>query len=393
MQALKSIAPTALWRSTPFEVPSTTSAAKKRARWLRGFAAAVTAKGVAVTPKDLWDDWTGGLAWPKLSTATGIPGLGEIGARRPGSLGKARFPLVIRRLEVRTKVRGDLAVTRVEQEFFNPVSEKLEGIYKLRLPQGALLQSFGIDRNGKIAYGYIKEKEQATTQYRSQVYRGSTDDPALLTWEAPGLYKAQIYPIPPGSTRKVVVVYTEWLNRDGRRRIWRYPLSAGGRRRVRIGELDIIADITHAEAKKVDASLGARIHKGVVSLNRSDYTPRADLVLTIHGKKLPDRRGLAYRVPSGKAKEGDFFMARLYPSRAKASKNRAPLDLIIIADVSAGTDPTRLHLARTMAEALMRHLTPKDRVTVLGGGPRAPGDRLRLPKAPTRGRKKTGKLF
>ncbi len=336
-----------------------------RGEAVEGLEAKITAAEINISPKDLWDDWTGGLAWPSAGTSTEIPGLGEIGARRPGSLGQARFPLVIRRMEVRTLVRGDLAVTRVVQEFFNPVSEALEGLYKLSLPQGALLQSFGIDRNGEIVHGYIKEKEQATAQYRSQVYEGSRDDPALLTWEAPGRYTAHIYPIPAGSTRKVEVVYTEWLHRKGSRRYWRYPLSPGTGRSVRIGELDIIADFSGADADNLQSSLGARIHKGVLSLNRSDYMPRADLVCTLHGNKPGPRTVTGYRVAG--EKEGDFFLARIYPEEIRARKEPERIDLIIVVDMSAGTDPTRLHLAGTMAEALMRHLTPEDRVAVLGG--------------------------
>jgi Ca-activated chloride channel family protein len=332
-----------------------------------GYRALIKNGNARVEPQNLWDDWTGGMAWPEPAHSGPPPGVGEIGARRPGSSGKARFPLVIRRLEVKTVVRHDLVITRVVQEFFNPVSEKLEGIYRIRLPRGALLQSFGIDREGKMIYGYIKEREKAKAQYSAQVYQGSEDDPALLTWEAPGVYKAHIYPIPPGSTRRVAVVYTEWLKRKGKRRFWRYPLSGGGRRRTRIGELDIHVNLAEAKTKQVDASLEAKVQKGLVTLQRSDYVPRADLVLTLHDRRAAGKTVKSYRVRGADPKEGDFFMARLFPLPLPPSTKRKPLDMVIVADVSAGTDPTRLHLARTMTEALLRHLTPHDRIAVVGG--------------------------
>jgi Ca-activated chloride channel family protein len=343
-------------------------AGKRQGEVRAGYEATIGGGETEIEAKGLWDDWTGGLAWPKPAMSGPVPGVGEIGARRPGSSGKARFPLVIRSLKVRSVVRDDLVITKVDQEFFNPVSEKLEGIYRIRLPKGALLQSFGIDRDGKMVYGYIKERQKARAQYSAQVYQGSTDDPALLAWEAPGLYKAQIYPIPPGSTRKVSIVYTEWLRRDGERRTWRYPLSGGGRNRSRIGELDVAVNVVDAGTKEIDASLGAKVEKGEVTLTRSDHVPRADLVLTLRGRREADSRTTGYRVTGKDPKEGDFFLTRVFPLPvAKNSSIRRPIDVVIVADVSAGTDPTRLHLARTVADALLRHLNPKDRVAVVGG--------------------------
>ena len=137
-------------------------------------------------PIALWDDWTGGLGWPDPRVGHGAPGLGEVGARKPGDLGQARFPLSLNRLEVQVRVEDDLAITTVEETFFNPADATLEGIFRVRLPEDAILSRFAIDRRGRYVDGYVKERETARRDYESKVYEGSTHDPALLEWEAPG---------------------------------------------------------------------------------------------------------------------------------------------------------------------------------------------------------------
>ncbi|HUS66935.1 MAG TPA: VIT domain-containing protein [Kofleriaceae bacterium] len=339
-----------------------------------GEDAELTQAGATVTPSLLWDDWTGGLAWPDSGAGAGRRGFGEIGARRPGSLGEARFPLAITRLEVRAQIEDDAARVRVVQSFFNPASTTLEGLYRVRIPEGAILQRFAIDRDGRWADGYVKERETARAQYQAQVYEGSTRDPALLEWDAPGSYRARIYPIPAGATRRILIEYSEWITPHGNdgERTWRYPMSGGADAPV-IEELDVEVDATAGGARTMRAGLNARIVDGgkKVTLERTDFRPAADLVVDLVGgdRKAGEARG--YRSPHRLLRklitgEDDYYLVRAMPLPAEPATERAPVDWVILTDVSAATDATHLQLARTTVEALLRHLDDKDRVAVLG---------------------------
>lgn len=76
----------------------------------------------------------------------------------PDEIGVARWALTIRRVDVRVRIQGDLAITDVEQEFFNPASETVEGLYRVRVPEGAVLQRFAVDREGTMVEGYVREQ-------------------------------------------------------------------------------------------------------------------------------------------------------------------------------------------------------------------------------------------
>jgi len=158
----------------------------------RGVASAgeeltLSGTSAARTAATLWHDWTGGLARPGPADASGPEGVGMLEARVPDETGMARWPLVIRRLDVRVRIESDLAITEVDQLFFNPASETVEGLYRIRVPEEAVLQRFAVDRDDRLVDGYVRERAQAQQAYDQQVYRGSTEDPALLEWDAPGL--------------------------------------------------------------------------------------------------------------------------------------------------------------------------------------------------------------
>src|SRR5687767_1917339 len=186
---------------------------------------------VEVSRAVVWEDWTGGLATTDRVAEPAPYGVGTVGARKPGEQGTARFPLLIQKLDVNVSVVNDLAITEVDQRFFNPSSESVEGLYSFRAPAGATLHRFGVNRGGELVWGRVKEKAAAAAQYQSNVYEGSTEDPALLEWDAPGVYRARLYPIGPGESRLVVVRYAEWLDRTGsagQRRLYVYPMAADG---------------------------------------------------------------------------------------------------------------------------------------------------------------------
>jgi hypothetical protein len=345
----------------------------------------VLAEGAApsLRPETLFADWTGGLFTTGPSEAF-APGMGVLEARVPDEIGQARWPLSIRRLDVSVSIVGELAVTEVEEEFFNPASETVEGLYRVRVPEGAVLQRFAVDRNGQMVDGFVREEAQARAAYEAQVYRGSTDDPALLAWDAPGSYRARIYPIAPGEVRRVAIRYAEWLRpaAEGQPRLYRFPMGEGGRA-PHVQELSFVADVSRAEATHVRAGMGATVsptatNPGRVELRRSDFRPRADLVVELTPRETaqhayraghqPPRRAPGSRVIIGEADERDYFYLPLrLPDTLYQGETEAPrgLDLVVVADVSAGTDRARLELGRSVVEAITRRLGPEDRVSIV----------------------------
>ncbi|HXK17983.1 MAG TPA: VIT domain-containing protein, partial [Polyangiaceae bacterium] len=346
----------------------------------------IDSAGKPVThPVSVWQDWTGGLATTDRAAEPAPFGVGTVGARKPGDQGKPRFPLSIQRLDVRVKIDHDFASTEVDEVFANPSADTVEGIYFFRTPERATLHRFGVDRNGELVWGRVKEKQAAAAQYQANVYEGSTEDPALLEWTAPGVFKARLYPIKPRETRRVVTRYAEWLPRQGlkgERRLYVYPMAAEGTEGTlpRIEELNITLDVQNADAKEVRVGMSGKQIGSQVVVKAYDFVPRADLAVELFDSGPSGVT--AYR--SEHAIDEDTTAAGELDKAKRLAKGEAPylvvpvrpthvdeppggLDLAVVVDSSAATDSAALAIARATTSALLAHLGPNDRAAVWAG--------------------------
>ncbi len=328
----------------------------------------------AVAPLKWWNSTTGGLENRPSDGIDLVPGQGVLGARMPGDRGKAHIPLLVTATEVSVRIVDDYVVTEIIQEFMNPSSERLEGVYRFGAPENALVTGFAVDRDGKLVFGRIKGKEMAKAQYESHVYEGSTEDPALLEWEDEGRYRAFIYPIEGGQKRKIYVRYTTWLERQGEkreRRLYRLPLMGANGLSPEIGEFMLSVNLRDAGADRFRANLGVFVEGETLRLRASDFQSSADFFLELFDGGIPrDRTPGWYERPAGennpKVQRGDHAMIRLRPFTPAEERSRK-LDLAILVDTSADTSPAQFQMARLLVENLVASLQPGDRVTILSG--------------------------
>jgi hypothetical protein len=333
-----------------------------------GERGALRGEQASVSPRRLFDDWTGGLADSSsrgVSTA-GATELGAVSARRPDDVGRPRWPLVLQRVEARVAVVGDLAVTELEQTFFNPSADTVEGLYTLTVPRGAVLQRFAVERRGTMVDATVQERASAAAQYQAQVYAGSPYDPALLEWDAPGRYHARLFPVVAGSARRILVTYTEWLTptQDGRRS-YRLPLSGIG---TSVGELRAEVDLSRTSVREARATAGTVVDGTSLTYRRSDVTPTADFVLDLLGGAPAE--GSVLRSP-GDAEGNDrgayVRIALQAPDRGARSAHDDGVDVVVVADHSAATGSEAAALQLAFVDALTSSLTPRDRVLVVAG--------------------------
>ncbi len=343
-------------------------------------------KEVKKTSVVSFQDWTGGLATADPSAAPAPFGIGTVGARKPGEKGKPRASLVIERLDVNVTIDHDLAFTEVDQTFVNPSSETVEGVFRFRTPLDATLSQFGVDREGRLVWGRVKESRSAQQVYESHVYEGSTEDPALLAWESPGVYSARLYPIFKGAQRRVVTRYAQWLDRQGERgerRLYVYPMAAEGAKNSlpRIEEMTVKIDVSRAGARTIRTGMGGVRRGDEIIVQAFDFVPRADLAVELFDEGGTELAGFRapHALPDAEIPEGrDQEFARevekaesdyvAIPLRVPESKQEKDgIDLAIVIDTSAATEPSALSIGRSLVEALLSHLGPKDRAVLFAG--------------------------
>ncbi|MSP58794.1 MAG: AgmX/PglI C-terminal domain-containing protein [Myxococcales bacterium] len=342
-----------------------TYAAATSNRLEAGMSVRISPDGRAVEePETQWDDWTGGLAEPGPPRALEPAGVGMLSARRSDEIGSARTPLLVRRHDVRARIDRDFAITDVVQVFFNPRSEIVEGVYSVRLPKGAILGRFDVIA-GEHGQSPVEDWLGMAPQIVGRVRPGEQAGAIALEWAGPDRYRARLDAVAAGKTVTVRVSYVEWLVRHGKRRAWVYPMgsaSAGadGGQAPLLGEFSLDVDASRAEAGALEAGMGARVEGTRVVLRRSDFRPRADFALELLDRAEADAKGKAriYRSPGAESYV-------LVNAETPVGKPPATLDLVLVADTSAGTDPTRLDLEKAVVDGILRQLTPGDRVALL----------------------------
>jgi Ca-activated chloride channel family protein len=307
-----------------------------------------------------WEDWTGGMADQRL--AGGAAGAGRIYGVDFGAPKSAARPLEITRQAVRVTVRSGIAETEVDQTFFNPGEREVEGWYWLTVPEGALVTGFAVENRGTLVEGELIERKQAARQYGDAAQAGY--EPALLEWIDGRSYRARIYPVLAGGTRRVVMRYFQMLPlADGRLR-YHFPMRADPP--VRIGEFSLTVDLG-MPGRSMDLSTleDARIEDGgeKVTMRRSGFTPQADFLLEARLRDLPPPVRVA-RFSAG-AESADFVMLRYVPDVEFAAAPKQPGSVVVVVDTSAGSDDSTRQLEVAAAEAILRSLADDDRFALM----------------------------
>ena len=125
----------------------------------------------------------------------------------PSQIPLSKIELRSTRAEV--DIRSGIATVKVEQVFYNPSSQRLEGEYVFMLPGEAQVFDFYLYIDGKKVKGELLQGNQAAEIYRNIVR--TMRDPALLEYAGYGVFKVRIFPIEPRSERKIEFSYSQVL--------------------------------------------------------------------------------------------------------------------------------------------------------------------------------------
>ena len=133
--------------------------------------------------------------------------------------------LPVKSIQIDTKIKGQVATTRIEQVFRNNSRATLEGTYFFPIPENASIEQFAIWENGKKLVGEVRSREEARRIYNSIVRKKR--DPGLLEYAGKDLFQASIFPIPGNSDKKIELTYSQVLKAESGTVAYRYPLGTG----------------------------------------------------------------------------------------------------------------------------------------------------------------------
>ena len=118
----------------------------------------------------------------------------------------------ISHVEVNADIVDQVAEVQMAQTFRNVSQRTLETQFLFPLPDEVAIHGLTLIVDGKELKGELKPKDQARSEYEAIVRKQK--DPALLEYAGHGLYRTNVFPIPPGQERRVEIRYTQVLKND-----------------------------------------------------------------------------------------------------------------------------------------------------------------------------------
>ncbi|MDD2912882.1 MAG: VWA domain-containing protein, partial [Candidatus Bipolaricaulis anaerobius] len=229
-----------------------------------------------------------------------------------------------------------------------------------------VIQNFSLWVHGEPAVGDVLPADEAREIYLS--YLRQARDPALLEYIGQGAFRARIFPIEPGETRRVALEYVELLPPEGGLFRYRYPLSP---ERFSAKPLEEVKVEVVVKASRPVGSVYSPTHPVIVGRE----APTSARALYQEEDVLPDRDFILYYSLAGDGvgldflaykpdDEDGFFLVLVTPP---AVRDLAPLpkDLVLVIDRSGSMDGEKMVQARDAAAFILERLAPEDRFGVV----------------------------
>jgi Ca-activated chloride channel family protein len=259
---------------------------------------------------------------------------------------------------VRATIEGRVARIEVEEQFRNDGQDIAEGTYHYPLAGEAVFQSLSLWMGETEMRGELMDAAKARGIYEEIVRRRR--DPALVTLVGHQLLRAQVFPIQPGETRKVVLRFTQVLDKQGDALRWRYALGPEERGAVR-------PDI------RVTLRDAARFGRPFSPTHTVQVSGRDDSSIAIADASLGDvelflplrstAAGLSVVTHSPGGEDGYFLLYVTPPEQAESL--RMGRDLTMVVDVSGSMSGDKIVQAKAAMLAMLGTLSPRDRFRLI----------------------------
>ncbi|MBI5386920.1 MAG: VWA domain-containing protein [Verrucomicrobia bacterium] len=275
-------------------------------------------------------------------------------------------PLEVSFAKVNARIRDQVAVTTVEQEFYNPNPRQLEGTFLFPVPQGAHLDKFTMEINGRPAEAELLTADKARSLYEDIVRK--LKDPALLEYSGRDLFKVRVFPIEPNSRKRLTLSYTQLLKSDAGLVAFRFPLNTEKFSAKPLWNLAVKLDL---ETQRPLKSVYSPTHKvevrrhgergATVGFEAADVKPDLDFEL-FFSQETADV-GLSLLTHKLGSDDG-YFLLLASPGDVKTGKT-VPKDVAFVLDTSGSMAGAKLEQAKKALLFCVENLNDADRFEIL----------------------------
>ncbi len=265
---------------------------------------------------------------------------------------------------VSATINDQLATTGIDLQFTNTGDGLAEGTFVFPLPDNAAVDRLTMFINGEAFDAKILTATEAREIYNEIVrqYR----DPALLEYVGTQAIQANVFPIPPGESRRIQIDYSQLLPVENGLVEYVYPLTTA---RV-VEQLSLSIEVTGTTPI---AAVYSPSHQIAVS-RQSETSFRAgfEMVNAIAAQDFTLYYGVAsdtvnvnlltYKESAG---ADGYFLLLVQPPLTINEEDIQPKDVILVIDQSGSMQGQKWTQAQAAAAYVLENLNPQDRFNVV----------------------------
>jgi Ca-activated chloride channel homolog len=241
----------------------------------------------------------------------------SIQSKAPPRQPYAFAPLEITYHHVNVKIDGQIATTTVDQEFYNPNPQRLEGTYLFPVPKGAQIDKFSMEIGGRQVEAELLAADKARSIYEDIVRK--LRDPALLEYAGRDVFKVRVFPIEPNSPKRIKLSYSQVLQADSGLISYVYPLNTEKFSAKPIKSVSVKVELDSPKPLKTIYSPSHAVEikrdgprRATASYEAGDVRPDTDFALYFRAGK---RRGWRELIDVQNRRRGRLFSAARLPGR------------------------------------------------------------------------------
>ena len=309
----------------------------------------VTVGGISGNGADVVENWRSGQLVPKLQNG------------QPGD------PLEVHKHVVKATITEQIALVEVDETFYNPGDQRLEGTFYFPLPHDSAICRLALYVGDNLMEGEIAEAQRARRTFEALIVQQV--DPALLEWAGGNMFKMRVFPIEPKSEKRVLISYYEVLKKDHNRIDFTYPLASDTTQKHPVGQIDINVTvdstpvIENSFTPDFDTQIKSIPNHLDVAYSAKNVTPAKDFSLQYLGAKGQPLVTVPYW--HARRNEGYFLMIFSPDLEQTASEKHRASDFVFVVDKSNGMGARQLALETKTVKTALSFLTPADRFGIV----------------------------
>jgi len=276
-------------------------------------------------------------------------------------------PLEVTYHHVNVKIDGQIATTSVDQEFYNPNPQSLEGTYLFPIPKGGQIDKFTMEIAGRQVQAELLSADKARAIYEDIVRK--LRDPALLEYAGRDVFKVRVFPIEPNSRKRITLSYSQVLASDAGMVSYVYPLNTEKFSAKPIQNVSIKVELETKQPLKSIYSpshaVEVRRHgpnQATIGYEAADVQPDTDFALFF----APEQDDVGLNLLTYKTRgEDGYFLLLASPGMDTKEREVVLKDVVIVLDTSGSMAGKKITQAKKALQFCVENLNDGDRFEIV----------------------------